>query len=101
MQKISQSPEQFFKVITGTSRSQIAEMVLGSGESTGSPNNKHSDSDQWMIVIEGNGEAVIDNETIVIRAGDILLIEAGENHEIRNTGENAFKTFNIYAPVEY
>ena len=101
MKKIYLDTESFFKVIKSTERSQVAEMVLDPGQSTGGPNNRHSDSDQWMYVIEGKGEAIIDDETVEFQEGDLVLIEAGENHEVRNTGNTDLETFNIYAPKAY
>ena len=33
--------------------------------------------------------------------GDLLLIEAGEPHEIRAGGEHRLVTLNVYAPPAY
>lgn len=101
VKKIPIKPQSFFKVLTGTSRSQVAEMVLSVGQSTGGPNNKHIDSDQWLYVVSGQGEAWVEGKTVKIKTGDLLLIEAGEVHEILNVGSKSLKTFNIYAPPEY
>ncbi|MFB6182074.1 MAG: cupin domain-containing protein [Candidatus Magasanikbacteria bacterium] len=101
MRKIDLNPKNFFQVLEQTERSQVAEMVLSPGQSTGGPNNQHPDSDQWLYVMEGEGEAVIDGEAVKFSKEDLLLIEAGENHEIRNTGEVDLETFNIYAPKAY
>ena len=101
MKKLIINPESFFRVLEGTSRSQVAEMVLSKGQSTGGPGNNHPDSDQWLYVVSGKGEAVIDGEKVKFKKGDLLLIEAGENHEIINTDDKPLKTFNIYTPPEY
>ncbi|MFB6226576.1 MAG: cupin domain-containing protein [Candidatus Paceibacteria bacterium] len=101
MQKIDLDPTNFFQVLGQTERSQVAEMVLSPGQSTGGPNNQHPESDQWLYVMEGEGEAVIDGETVSFSEGDLVLIEAGENHEVQNTGSEDLKTFNIYAPKAY
>ena len=91
----------FFKVIAGTERSQVAAMTLPKGESTGGPNNKHTSSDQWLYVVSGTGEAVVAGEKVNLSAGSLLLIEAGETHEITNSGDEPLQTVNIYAPPEY
>lgn len=101
MQKIDLNPTNFFQVLESTERSQVAEMVLSPKQSTGGPNNQHSESDQWLYVIAGSGEALIGEEVVKLEEGDLVLIEAGENHEVRNTGETDLKTFNIYAPKAY
>lgn len=101
MKKIKLDPKNFFEVLESTERSQVAEMVLSAGQSTGGPNNKHPDSDQWLYVIEGKGKAIIEDRTVKFSSGDLVLIEAGENHEVKNTGRVDLKTFNIYTPKAY
>lgn len=43
-------PESDFEVIAGNARSQAAIMVLTPDTSTGGPDNKHEESDQWLYV---------------------------------------------------
>lgn len=91
----------FFDVVAGTDRSQAATMVLQPEQSTGGPTNYHADSDQWVIVTAGEGEAIVEDETLALEPGDLLLIEPGETHEIRGTGDTPLVTVNVYAPPEY
>ena len=90
-----------FTVLASTSRSQAARMVLGPGEATGGPENRHADSDQWLYVIAGRCRATVEGRTLDLEAGSLLLIEAGEAHEIANVGEEPLRTLNVYAPPEY
>jgi len=76
-------------------------MVLKSGESTGSRDNKHEKSDQWMLVLQGMGTAVVNEKEIELIPGSLLLIEAGETHEIKNSGVKNLETINFYSPPEY
>jgi len=99
--KIEQ-PKDDFKVLAGTGRSQVAVMVLGPNESTGGPDNKHERSDQWLYVLAGEGTATVAGQQIDLGPGSLLLIEAGETHEITNTSsQRPLETINIYAPPEY
>jgi len=91
----------FFEVVAGTGQSQAATMVLAPGQSTGGPNNAHQSSDQWLFVHAGSGVATIEGETRRIEAGDLVLIEPRETHEIRNDGDEPLVTVNVYAPPEY
>lgn len=91
----------FFQVVAGTPRSQAATMVLKPGQATGGDDNVHATSDQWLYVIAGKGEAIVNGCRVGIESGDLLLIEAGERHEIHNTGEEPLVTVNVYAPPEY
>ena len=95
------SAKEFFRVEAGTPRSQAATMVLRPGQSTGGDDNVHEDADQWLYVIAGRGEATVERRKIPIETGHLLLIEAGEHHEIRNTGGEPLVTVNVYAPPEY
>ncbi|MFC6615221.1 cupin domain-containing protein [Halopenitus salinus] len=91
----------FFDVVAGTGRSQAASMVLQPGQSTGSPENAHAGSDQWLFVVSGTGRATIEGDRHDLRAGTLVLIEPGETHEIVNTGDDPLVTVNVYAPPEY
>ena len=102
MQHVDLSGKQgFFEVVAGTDRSQGASMVLGPGQSTGGPTNRHVDSDQWLYVVAGEGVAIIEGEEYALAAGDLVLIELGETHEIRNPGDEDLVTVNVYATPEY
>lgn len=101
MEVVRIDPSAGFKVLMGTERSQAATMVLAPGTSTGGPNNRHPDSDQWLYITSGEGRAVVEGEEQDLREGDLLVIEAGEAHEISNPGDLPLKTFSIYAPKAY
>lgn len=91
----------FFKVVGGTARSQGATMILRPGQSTGGADNVHEQSDQWLYVVSGAGEATVDGRVVALGPSALLLIEAGEPHEIRNTGKASLVTISVYAPPAY
>ena len=95
------SPGGYFDVVAGTSRSQAATMVLEPGSATGGPANRHPESDQWLYVAEGTGSATVDGSDVDLSAGVLLLIEAGEAHEIRADERGSLVTLNVYAPPAY
>lgn len=101
MKQITIAAEEGFAVLATTSRSQAASMVLVPGESTGGPDNRHAGSDQWLFVIAGRGSAQVEGQRIPLQPGILLLIEAGEAHEITNEGSEPLVSVNIYAPPEY
>lgn len=94
-------PSRGFEVLAGTGRSQAASMTLSPGSSTGGPDNRHAESDQWLYVISGRGKAVVDGEEVGLEEGSLLLIEAGEAHEVSCEGDRPLRTFSVYAPPEY
>lgn len=90
-----------FQIALGNDNAQAAKLVLGTGKSTGGSDNRHPDTDQWLFVVSGEGEAVVNDERLHLEAGTLLLIERNEAHEIRNTGQEPLRTFNIYVPPAY
>jgi mannose-6-phosphate isomerase-like protein (cupin superfamily) len=90
-----------FEVIAGNARSQAAVMVLPPGEAEGGKGNRHKGSDQWLYVAAGNGTATIKGETHKLSPGSLVLIEHGETHEIKNTGNEPLATLNFYVPPAY
>jgi mannose-6-phosphate isomerase-like protein (cupin superfamily) len=90
-----------FKVVLGNRRVQAAQMVIAPGDSEGGPTNRHTGSDQWLLVIAGSGIAIVSGRRHALKPYSLLLIEHGERHEIRNTGRGALKTVNFYSPPGY
>ncbi|MDX1583390.1 MAG: cupin domain-containing protein [Thermoanaerobaculia bacterium] len=101
MKKIEIDAKRGFDVLESTERGQIATMVLPPGESTGGPENRHEDGDQWMYVLSGGGRVIVEENEIEVRENDLLLIERGERHEVHCEGDEPFVTMNFYAPPEY
>ncbi|EMA41556.1 cupin domain-containing protein [Halococcus hamelinensis] len=90
-----------FDVVGGTERSQAATMSLDPGQSTGGPENRHGNADQWLYVVSGEGSAVVDGESAALEPGSLVCIEAGETHEITGEGDDPLRTVNVYAPPTY
>ncbi|MFW5972605.1 MAG: cupin domain-containing protein [Bacteroidota bacterium] len=90
-----------FSVVLENERAQAAVMTLAPGEKTGGPDNVHSGSDQWLFVVDGAGVAVVDGSEQRLERGGLLLIERGEGHEIRCSGNDSLVTLNLYVPPEY
>jgi mannose-6-phosphate isomerase-like protein (cupin superfamily) len=101
MKHVELPKEQGFKVIADTKRSQAASMVIAPGDHVGGPDNFHSGSDQWLYVCSGHGRATVNDRDVELTQGTLLLIEAGDCHEIRNPGSEPLVTINVYAPPEY
>src|SRR5688500_17777844 len=90
-----------FHVAVGNKRSQAAQMVLEPGETEGGADNHHGGADQWLYVVSGSGVAIVDAKRIPLLPETLILIERGENHEIRNTGKTPLRTVNFYVPPAY
>ena len=90
-----------FRVVLGNKRSQAAQMTLGPGEAESGPDNRHKGADQWLYVVSGTGEAAVNGERVELREGTLVLIERGDTHEVRNTGQGPLRTLNVYVPPAY
>lgn len=90
-----------FDVLFGNRAAQAAVMVLTPGATEGGPDNRHRGADQWLFVVSGTGEAIIEGASVPLRDGTLLLIERGEAHEIRCTGDDPLRTLNLYAPPAF
>lgn len=68
--------------------------------------NEHPRSEQWLMVLSGQGAATVvpkgsKPRFVTLRPGTLLLIERGERHRIKNTGASDLRTINFYAPPAY
>src|ERR1700730_17673233 len=91
-----------FRITFGNRRCQAAEMVIEPGGAEGGPKNRHRGADQWLFVGAGRGVALIKGGARdPLKTGTLLLIEHGDQHEIRNTGRGLLKTLNVYSPPAY
>ena len=90
-----------FEVQFGNDKAQAAVMTLAPGGKEGDADNRHRGADQWLYVVDGEGEAIVDSRSHPLRKGSLLLIEHGERHEIRNTGDGPLRTLNLYTPPAY
>jgi mannose-6-phosphate isomerase-like protein (cupin superfamily) len=101
MKRTQVSSDRRFDVILESDNAQAAVMTLDPSDSTGGPNNRHEDSDQWLYVVSGAGQATIAAESVELTEGDLVVIEAGETHEIVASDTVALETLNLYVPPEY
>jgi mannose-6-phosphate isomerase-like protein (cupin superfamily) len=90
-----------FRVVLGDRHSQAAQMTLGPGQTEGGPDNRHRGADQWLYVVSGTGQAIVNGARVELRAGTLVLIQRGDPHEIRNTGSGPLQTLNVYVPPAY
>ncbi|HEV8616316.1 MAG TPA: cupin domain-containing protein [Methylomirabilota bacterium] len=90
-----------FRVALGNRRSQAAEMVLPPGDAEGDRDNRHRGADQWLFVVAGKGTATVKGKRHRLRTGSLILIERGDEHEIKNTGRGPLRTLSVYVPPAY
>ncbi|HEY5475972.1 MAG TPA: cupin domain-containing protein [Tepidiformaceae bacterium] len=90
--------DDFRQVLYTAKNCQLVLMALKPGEEIGAEVHR---LDQFFRVEEGMGEAVLDGVRTAIRAGFAVLIPAGTNHNIINTGSGPMKLYTLYAPPNH
>jgi mannose-6-phosphate isomerase-like protein (cupin superfamily) len=88
----------FRRVLYTAENCQLVLMALKPKEEIGAEVHK---LDQFFRVEEGSGEVVLDGVRTAIRAGFAVVVPAGTNHNIINTGSVSLKLYTIYAPPNH
>jgi len=88
----------FRRVLYTAAHCQLVLMALKPKEEIGAEVHK---LDQFFRVEEGSGEAVLDGVRTAIRAGFAVLVPAGTNHNIINTGSGPMKLYTLYSPPNH
>src|SRR3546814_11479248 len=73
-------------------------MALKPGEEIGLE--IHDDRDQFFRVEKGSGEVLIDGVRTAIKGDDGIIVPAGAQHNIVNTGDKLLQLYTIYGPPE-
>jgi mannose-6-phosphate isomerase-like protein (cupin superfamily) len=90
--------DRFRQVLYTAKNSQLVLMSLKPQEDIGAEIHK---VDQFFRVEEGSGEAVLNGARTPIQAGFAVLVPAGVNHNIVNTGTVPLKLYTLYAPPNH
>jgi mannose-6-phosphate isomerase-like protein (cupin superfamily) len=90
--------EEFRQVLYTARHCQLVVMALKPAEEIGAEVHK---LDQFFRVEEGSGEAVLDGVHTSIRSGFAVIVPAGTNHNIINTGDVPMKLYTIYSPPNH
>ena len=86
-----------FRVLGTTERSQTGLLTLEPGEATGDKPSTHAESDQVLVVFQGELTAEVGGETEVMDIGDAVTVPAKTPHRFINTGRERAITFSVYA----
>jgi mannose-6-phosphate isomerase-like protein (cupin superfamily) len=91
----------WFEVLQTSERSQTAMMTLASGKSSGERAEAHEDSDQVLLILEGELIGEVGDEDMSLRKGDVITIPSGVKHRFTNRSWKRAVTFNVYLPPAY
>ena len=89
----------FRRVVYTGKHLQLVLMALKAGEEIGVET--HVGTDQFFRVEKGEGEVWIDGERTRIKPDDAIVVPAGAEHNIVNTGTESLKLYTLYAPPQH
>ena len=95
----TQNNNYFREVLFTTDKSQLVVMALQIGEEIGVE--VHAEHDQFIRVESGVGKAIMDGVESDLADGSAVVIPAGVEHNIINTGETVMKLYTVYTPPEH
>lgn len=98
IEKLATGNDAFRRVLYTAKHCQLVVMALKPTQEIGAETHT---LDQFFRVEEGSGEAILDGVRTAIRAGFAVLVPAGTNHNIINTGSVALKLYTLYAPPNH
>ena len=98
IEAIAVESDDFRRVLYTAKHCQLVVMALKPGEEIGM---EVHHLDQFLRIEEGAGEAVLDEVHTPVSAGFAVLVPAGTNHNIVNTGSAPMKLYTLYAPPNH
>src|SRR3989344_1722370 len=99
IENITKANNNFRKVLYTGKHNQLVVMSLKPGEEIGAE--IHPDHDQFFRIDAGEGKCVIDGNEYAISDGFAVVVPAGANHNVINTGTDDLKLYTIYSPAEH
>ncbi len=90
----------FFRQVLYTGKhTQLVVMSLLPGEEIGTE--VHPQVDQFFRIEEGRAKVIIDGEEHEVDEGFAIIVPAGSQHNVVNTGSNPLKLYTLYSPPNH
>ena len=89
----------FRQVLFTGDKSQLVVMEIKPGEDIGTET--HSHVEQILFFLSGAGKVVADGRESTIKAGDVVIVKPGTEHNFVNTGSELLKIYTIHCPPNH
>lgn len=89
----------FRKVVWTGKYLQVVLMALNPGEDIGVE--VHDNVDQFFRIESGEGKAIINGEEFILKDGVSIVVPAGIEHNLINTGSELMRLYTIYTPPNH
>lgn len=91
--------DNFREVLWTGENSQLVIMSLNKGEEIGEE--VHTNVEQTIFIITGICEAVLNGESKVLSAGDVVVVSKNTKHNFINKGDEVVKIITSYSPPNH
>ena len=91
--------DNFRTVLHTAGHTQLVVMALRAGEEIGAEVHEHND--QVLTFVEGTARVEVDGEGAEVGAGDMVVVPAGVEHNVTNTGDGVLRLYTIYGPPDH
>jgi mannose-6-phosphate isomerase-like protein (cupin superfamily) len=70
--------------------------VLEAGSSIGE--HSHPDTEELYLILDGQGQGVLDGRSFPVAAGDLFVVKAGHSHGLINDSDATLTYFGLMTP---
>lgn len=99
IEELTVNNNNFRQVLYTAKHCQLVLMSLPVGGEIGSE--IHSENDQFFRFEAGQGKVLIDDNEYIVSDGSAIIVPAGAEHNVINTGEEPLKLYTIYSPAHH
>jgi mannose-6-phosphate isomerase-like protein (cupin superfamily) len=86
----------FRQVVYTGDNAQLVLMSIPMGSDIGEET--HPNTDQLLFLVDGEGEAIVAEQTTPFKKNEVVFVPAGTKHNFKNTGDDDLKIFTVYSP---
>lgn len=99
LENLAENNTNFRQVVFTASHCQLVLMSLLAGEDIGME--VHPDVDQFFRIEVGEGKVIMNGAETTFSAGYGIVVPAGTEHNVINTGVGPLKLYTIYSPANH
>ena len=99
IEELTLNNNNFREVLYTWKNLQLVIMSLNSWEDIGVE--VHPDHDQFLRFESGVGRVIVNETTYDVKAEDVVVVPAGAEHNVVNTGSSELKLYTVYWPSHH
>jgi mannose-6-phosphate isomerase-like protein (cupin superfamily) len=96
---VAEQSADFRRVLWTGRYTQLVIMTLPPGGEIG--DEVHEETDQILTFVSGTGEARVGPDARAVAQGDLVVVPAGTQHNVVNTGPLPLVLYTVYGPPEH